>query len=231
MKKSYYILKPVLIGLMLLVFMFSFLANCQAARPKFQAKHNRQNKEAQMNISITLPEYELVEEGEWMVLRCNDSDSAKFLKKGEPELFSLTYYISIPQGATVKNLTVKPEGKHIELGKAIKPVPEDVPIGSPPKPPIPDEEIYSSTKPYPKEDFEYSIGKKGSTTMLVLTVYPLKYIGKYKTLIVNEYMEVDVILKSDKWMPNPQPRNAVDRNLKKRLVNPESAFFSKGGAQ
>lgn len=222
------------VSIYLLIFILAFLLAEEAAypaKPRFKAEHNSQKKQADIQLKIALPEYSLVEEGEWMVLGCNDRDAFEFTKTGEPALVSLTYLISIPEDAKVKKIKIRPYATKIRLDEHIMPVPEPVIIGEEPIPPVPDEKIYGSARPYPKEDFDYSIAKKGTTTMLVLTVYPFKYIGKSKTLIVNRYSEAEITLSSENWDPDPGPRNAVDKNLKKRLVNPDSAFFSRGGAK
>jgi len=217
----------------LLIFIFTLLLAeaSYPAKPRFKAKHSSQKKQADLQLNITLPEYSLIEEDGWTVLRCDDQDAFEFTKMGEPALISLTYLISIPQDAKIKKIKIRPYTTKIRLTEHIIPVPEPVIIGDEPKPPIPDEKIYGSTWPYPREDFDYSIAKQGSSTMLVLTVYPFKYIGKSKTLIVNAYMEAEIVLSSKKWDPDPKPRNAVDKNLRKRLVNPDGAFFSRGGAK
>lgn len=213
---------------LILQFGFSLLSLeiCYAARPAFQAKFDQQNEQADILLEIALPEYGLAEENEWMALQCKDRDASLFTEKGKPGLFSFTYFISIPQGAEVRNITVRPMVKRIEAAKPIMPIPEPVNIGDPPKPPVPDEEIYNSSTPYPEKDFDYSIAKQGSTALLVLTLYPFKYVGSSKTLVVYEYTSVDIVLKSKTWKPDPTPFSAIDKNLKKKLVNPESAFFS-----
>jgi hypothetical protein len=213
------------------VFIISSLEVCLAEKPKFKVKYNPLNKKAELTVTISLPEYEISEEDEWIMLRCMSQDANPFLRKGEPDLFSFTCFISIPQEAEVKKIKVKPQGKRIKLTKPIKPVPEAVPIGGPSKSLIPDEKIYNSPQPYPKQDFDYALAKQGSTSLLVLTVYPFKYIGKHQTLLVNEYVKVDIVLKAKKWEPNPKPRNAVDKHLKNKLLNPEEAFFSEGGVK
>jgi hypothetical protein len=216
----------VIFGLVLL-----WLGTSSADRPTYNAKYNQLDKEAKMHLDITLPEYGLIEVGGWTVLQCRDQDASLFKEKGEPGLFSFTHLISIPEGAKVKSITINPLIKRIKLSKPLRPIPEPVIIGAAPKPPIPDEKIYRSPRAYPKQDCDYSLAKQGSTTMLVLTLYPFKYKGKSNTLIVHEYTEVEIVLKSKKWSPNPKPHNAVDKHLKKRLVNPDDAFFFPKGAR
>jgi len=203
---------------------------CQADKPTYKAKHNPEKKETVIGLSVVLPEHKLNEEAEWVVLGCPDRNASGFTEKGEPALYSLTYFISIPKDAKVKGITLTPQIKAVELNKPIIPIPEPVLIGTPPKPPVPDEEIYNSSEPYPKKDFDYELAKQASTRMLVLTLYPFKYIGQSKTLIVYEYMDIEIILEAKDWKSNPHPRNAVDKNLKMKLVNPEDSFFQ-GGAQ
>ena len=223
------------LGLLCLMVLFLssllWLGTSSADRPTYKAKFKQPDKEARIHLDINLPEYGLIEVGGWTVLECRDRDASLFKQKGEPGLFSFTHLISIPEGAKVKGITVNPLIKRIELIKPLRPIPEPVIVGAAPKPPIPDEKIYRSPRAYPKQDFDYSLAKQGSTTMLVLTLYPFKYKGKSKTLMVNEYIEVEIILKSKEWRPNPKPYNAVDKNLKKRLVNPDSAFFFPKGAR
>lgn len=203
---------------------------CQAEKPTYKAKHELKDKETQINLNVILPEYKLNEEAEWIVLNCEDQNASHFLQKGEPALYSFTYFISIPEDAKVKNVTIKPQQRPFMLNKPLIPIPEPVPIGSPLKPPIPDEEIYNSSEPYPKKDFDFQIAKQGSTRMLVLTLYPFKYIGESKTLLVYDYMDIEIILEAKHWISNANPRNAVDKNLKLKLLNPEEAFFQ-GGAR
>lgn len=211
-------------------FIVSLPMICQADKPTYKAKHNPEKKETSINLTVVLPEYSFKEEAEWMVLGCENENAASFLEKGEPALYSLTYFISIPEDAKVKGITVTPQIKANELSKPIIPIPEPVLLGTPPKPPVPDEEIYNSSQYYPKKDFDYEIAKQASTRMLVLTLYPFKYTGQSKTLLVYEYMDIEIILEAKDWKPNAHPRNAVDKNLKLKLLNPEEAFFQ-GGAQ
>lgn len=232
MKKTFLQLKSIFLVFFIILFTtLSLIPVCQAAKPMFKANYDKKNEEAQITLQVVLPKYSLTEENEWMVLRCDDRGAGYFIKKGEPELISFAYFISIPADSKVKKVIIKPVNKIINLIKPIKPIPEPVIIGYPPNPPIPDEEIYNSPAPYPQKDFDYTIAKQGTTTMLVLTVYPFKYIGKSQELIVSEYIEAVIFLSAKKWKPNRHPSNAVDKNLKGKLVNEEDSLFFQGGAK
>lgn len=197
----------------------------------FKAKHSQIQSSTQMTITVALPRYELVEEGDWTQIKCESKDAASFLKEGEPELFSFTYFISIPAGTKVKSISIKPDEEIINLAKPIKPVPGPTLIGEKPKPLVPDPVIYQSSVPYPSGKLTYSYAKQGTSRMLVLTVYPFKFVGKNNTLVVARQMKITIFLYAREWKPGSRPINAVDRHLKSRLVNPDTAFFGQGGGQ
>lgn len=217
--------------LMSLIVTGVFLKPCWADKPHFKAEHNAKKKEALITLDLSPATYRLQEQDEWITLQSDEPSAVSFNKKGEPALMAFTYFISIPSGAQVKNIALQYAKKQIKLNKPLRPIPEAVIVGEPPKIPIPDAKIYQSLTPYPEKDFEYSIGKQGTTTLLALTLYPFKYIGILQTLVVQEIVSVDIVLKTHKWDKNPQPQNAVDNHLKRKLVNADDTFFFTGGAQ
>ena len=189
---------------------------------------DREKGQAHIELDIALPEYRLTNEGDWTVLDCQDPEAKPFLKQGEPALCSYTYYVAVPAGATVQHISATPRPRHVPLAKPIRPVSEDVLVGHPPKPPIPDGAIYRSPASYPEHNVTYSIGKRANTTLLTLTVYPFKYLGRSQTLLVHEWTSISVVLNVPDKPAVSKPRTAVDENLRKRLVNPTSALMGQG---
>ena len=114
---------------------------------------------------------------------------------GEPVLPVKTARILIPYGEEVRDIQVI-SGKEIYLGEFyIEPGQEQVPISftGPIAPTQPDEVIYNSDKPYPEEDyFEVSVQGMQGYQILILNLYPVKYVPKARKLSCFETMQVVV---------------------------------------
>lgn len=114
---------------------------------------------------------------------------------GEPVLPFKTARILIPYGEEVRDIQVVSE-KEIYLGEFyIEPGQEQVPISftGPIAPTQPDEVIYNSDKAYPEEDYlKVSVQGMRGYQILILNLYPVKYVPKARKLSCFESMQVVV---------------------------------------
>ena len=114
---------------------------------------------------------------------------------GEPVLPFKTARILIPYGEEVQDIQVI-LGKEIYLGEFyIEPGQEQVPISftGPVAPTQPDEVIYNSDKAFPEEDYlEVSVQGMKGYQILILNLYPVKYVPKARKLSCFESMQVVV---------------------------------------
>ena len=114
---------------------------------------------------------------------------------GEPVLPFKTARILIPYGEEVQDIQVVP-GEEIYLGEFyIEPGQEQVPLSfkGPVTPTQPDEVIYNSDKAFPEESYlEVSVQGMRGYKILILNLYPVKYVPKARKLSCFESMQVVV---------------------------------------
>jgi hypothetical protein len=114
---------------------------------------------------------------------------------GEPVLPVKTARILIPYGEEVQDIQVVP-GEEIYLGEFyIEPGQEQVPLSfkGPVAPTQPDEVIYNSDKAFPEESYlEVSVQGMRGYKILILNLYPVKYVPKARELSYFERMQVVV---------------------------------------
>jgi len=88
-----------------------------------------------------------------------------------------------------------------------------------------DAAAYGSAEEYPSSWSEQELFRTGSTTILRLKVFLYKYVGTKNKLVAYRNPKLLVRLAVPGWQPNPVPKNAVDQELRRKLVNPDEAFF------
>lgn len=183
-----------------------------------------------LNVEINAPEYIIKEAGEWSRIICRGDKIGYGREVGNPLLPYLVYVISIPKGSKILkvDLTTK-ERKEIILKKPLIPLIEPIPLkeGVKPEPPKPNPAVYNSSDEFPAKPIRYSIGKMGSSRILILHVYLFRYYGAENKLIIYGKGEINIKLKTDKWEPKPVPLNAIDKKVKKMVINPDSSFFTR----
>jgi hypothetical protein len=114
---------------------------------------------------------------------------------GEPVLPVKTARILIPYGEEVLDIQVVP-GEEIYLGEFyIEPGQEQVPLSfkGPVAPTQPDKEIYNSDEAFPEESYlKVSVQGMRGYKILILNLYPVKYVPKARKLSYFESMQVVV---------------------------------------
>lgn len=124
-----------------------------------------------------------------------------FGNPGEPYLPIKGAYILLPQGVTVKDITISPS-KRICLGQnyMVKPVGNLIPISEPSlvSPPVPDKKIYGSSNDFPGELYtEIGIYSFRGYDILVLDLYPVQYIPSTGEVSYYNEMTVSIDLIKD----------------------------------
>jgi hypothetical protein len=137
------------------------------------------------------------------------------------------YWISVPAGSQFLDLTVKAERREQALPRRIKPVrkPYIPQPGAIPPPLAADALVYGAAEEYPSVWSEQELFRAGSTTILRLKVFLYKYVGATNKLVAYRGPKLLVRLAVPAWQPNPAPKNAADQELRRKLVNPDQAFF------
>lgn len=193
----------------------------------YRAAYDIASGQVLITLEDFLPAARLTAEDSWTRV---DADSFRVLRTGEsdcPDLPCLEYWISVPAGSRFLELAVKADRSEQALPRRIKPVrkPYIPEPGVAPPPLAADAAVYGSAEEYPSAWSEQELFRAGSTTILRLKVFLYKYIGTEKKLVAYRNPKLLVRLAVPGWQPNPAPKNAADRELRRKLVNPDESFF------
>ncbi len=190
-----------------------------AARAAFEASR----QEARLHFHASPLAFTCTANDHWTHLVSTEGDAGLLQIPGQPLLPCREVWISIPQQAQVKAITVSGHWQQQPL--ALPVIPAGQPTLSRPQAPQADGSAYQNQAAYPQQDYDYAIRRMGSARVLIVRLYMLKYLGRTQSLLVSSGAEVAVVLTTTTWDPDNQPRNIVDRELQKKLWNSQEAFF------
>ena len=182
--------------------------------------------QTRLSFSVELQAFECAVENDWTILRFADAEARPWGEVGRPESFALRRLISIPADARVLAVDVRAQPEARSLARPLRPGVESVPWNQPQPVPEPDPAVYRSAEPYPARDFDWRIVRQGGGSLLELTLYPFKYVGARQTLVAYRTMNVEIRLDCPAWPAATEPRGKLERRLRARVVNPESACFA-----
>jgi hypothetical protein len=197
------------------------------AETTYRAEYAASSGQVLITLEDLLPSVRFANEEGWTRV---DADSTRVLRTADsdrPELPCVDYWISVPAGSRFLELLVKAERSEQALPRRIKPVrkPYIPEPGTVPPPLTADAAVYASAEEYPSAWSEQELFRTGSTTILRLKVFLYKYVGTSNRLVAYRNPKLQVRLAVPSWQPNSVPKNAVDQELRRRLVNPDEAFF------
>ncbi|MEW6516860.1 MAG: hypothetical protein AB1439_08155 [candidate division FCPU426 bacterium] len=203
------------------------LPGLAAAETTYRAEYNAQNGQALITLEDILPAIKTAGEEGWTRVDAEGFRTLRTTEPDRPDLPCLEYWISVPAGSQFLELMVKADRSESTLPGRIKPVrkPYIPEPGVVPPPLAADASVYQSAEEYPAAWSEQEFFRAGSTTILRLKVFLYKYIGTEKKLVSYRNPKLQVRLAAPGWQPAPEPKNAVDRELRRKLVNPDEAFF------
>ena len=197
-----------------------------AGYPGCRLSYSPDSGKAEIRIAGQTPPYKISEQGGWSTVAVDGYEVLRTTEPDKPELPYIVYRVSIPRG--INNLSVGIESgiKILPLKAQIKPVPRPVAFIPGNKPPVPVAgNVYSSENQYPAESYSYSITRAGSTYILEFYWYMFRYKGSDNSLAVYTNPLIIISFDAPEWAPNPNPKNAVDRSIKKIILNPDESFF------
>jgi hypothetical protein len=215
--------------LLILLMYFLTLVVCASvlAKPTYQAKHQPGSSEAVITLYDTLPAYILQSDQGWTRLYLEGQRTRHTEQPDHPQLPYLEYWISVPENTELIDVEVKAQAGKVSLNQPVMPVQKPFIPGPGVVPPqlSADPQVYQSDKEYPLSWYDHEIKRMGSTQMLVLKVYVFKYVGSFQRLITYQDPKIQIRLRVSNWSSNSVPKNRVDQEIKKQLVNPKEAFF------
>ncbi len=202
-------------------------AGSAGAETTFRAVHDARSGQVLITLEDLLPGVRLADDEGWTRVDAGSYRALRTTESDRPDLPCVEYWISVPAGSRFLDLTVKAARSEQALPRRIKPVrkPYIPEPGVVPPPLAADAAVYTSSEEYPSAWSEQELFRAGSTTILRLKVFLYKYVGTANKLVSYRDPILLVRLAVPGWQPNPVPKNAADQELRRKLVNPDSAFF------
>jgi hypothetical protein len=195
----------------------------------FSSQYDPIARKAVITLADVLPMHRVQPQGNWVSVDWSgpQPNHLKTSENDQPELPYVEYWISVPENTRVLSVSLKSVREEISLTAPVAPVQRPyVPAPGVTPPPLQaDEKTYASSNEYPAGDYAYTITRKGSARILELKVYACKYLGAGKKIILYRNPKIKLELEVPRWAPSPEPKNVMDAEIKRKLVNPEEAFF------
>jgi hypothetical protein len=198
-----------------------------AAQGNCAVRFDPATRTARIQILDQTPPYHTALQDGWTVVAAEAFQQKTLMESDRPELPCLEYWISVPADTVLQSLDVQSPRQETPLSAPLRPAAKSSPFvpGQLPPPRVRHPETYDSGREFPARWGDTRLVRMGSTTVLVVRVYAFKYAGAPPRLVLYPQPKITVTLTAAGWNPDPQPRNVVDAELKKNLVNPEAAFF------
>ena len=184
---------------------------------------NAKNGQIRINYNFPEPKNEKINIGNFEYDRIIVEGLENYGVPGNPVLPIKTAKILIPQDAIINKITVNANEKllygayDVEPGQTPIPFPisGDTPISTPPT--LKNKQIYGSSIPYPEKVYsDYQIQKFVGYNVLIVNIYPIKYIPKEKKIYYFTDMEVVIDYETPKEITkNIEESRGLYRGIKK----------------
>lgn len=198
------------------------------ARATYQSRYLPDSKEVRITLYDRIPQYDIQTDGDWSRIVVKRPGIPMAQTPDHPQLPEMEYWISVPQGTMLKHVTVTAQAEIRELDLPLMPVQKPYIYKSGVIAPAlyADPQIYQADTEYPDTWHTHEFCRMGSTTVLILRIYLFKYTGAEKLLNIFHEPKIQIALEVPHWSSNATPKNIADREIKRKLVNPNEAFFN-----
>jgi len=158
------------------------------------------------------------------------NDYWNIVEPGHPSLPFKACFVLVPSGERVENIKIeKIDSAIISLDAPVFPAQKPVPVGYEKdfiKFVSPDSKIYGSRSPYPPYDYKI-LGeqKAGPFSVLLLNLYPVKYVPYHNLVVVYDY-KVSIFCRRQNYVEiRPYTKKQYflfKKTLENLVVNPET---------
>ncbi|MBN2055814.1 hypothetical protein JW905_12875 [bacterium] len=188
----------------------------------------------QLEIRLRIPPIHVAvcERDGWSLVTSPELDGPPAGIAHSPDLPGLRRWVSIPADSQLLSLRLEGAARSMMLPAPPRPAPAAQSMEEAVESNSTEGLLFYDTVGaddlFPRRSIQYQRGKMGSTHVLVIDAYPVRYMGSTGRLMIMQTPEIVLRLRAPGAHPDPAPRNSVDRELSEMLANRREAFFGAG---